>query len=64
MFLAFFNLDEPDLWAVLAEQYALGTGKSLSEALLFAEHWENMFYTETVLNVKNNFCTQHVLPIF
>ena len=40
------------------------TGKSLSEALLFAEHGENMLCTEIVLNVKNNFCTQHVLPMF
>ena len=46
MFLAFFNLDEPGLWAVWAEQYALGTGKSLSEALLFGEHGENMLCTE------------------
>ena len=38
------------------------TGKSLSEALLFAEHGENMFITKIVLNVRNNFCTQHVLP--
>ena len=37
--------------------FVLDTGKSLSEALLFAEHWENM-------NVGNNFCTQHVLPRF
>ena len=51
MFLAFFNLDEPDLWAVWAEQYALGTGKSLSEALLFGEHGENMLCTKIVLNV-------------
>ena len=36
--------------------------KSLSEALLFAEHGENMLCTKIVLNVKNNFCTQHVLP--
>ena len=35
------------------------TGKSLSEALLFAEHGENMLCTEIVLNVKNNFCIQH-----
>ena len=42
----------------------LGTGKSLSEALLFAEHWENMLCTKIVLNVRNNFCTQHVLPRF
>ena len=40
------------------------TGKSLSEALLFAEHGENMLCTKIVLNVRNNFCTQHVLPMF
>ena len=40
------------------------TGKSLSEALLFAEHGENMLCTEIVLNVKNNIYTQHVLPMF
>ena len=31
------------------------TGKSLPEALIFAEHRENMLYTEIVLNVKKNF---------
>jgi hypothetical protein len=36
------------------------TGKSLSEALLFAENGENMLCTKIVLNVRNNFCTQHV----
>ena len=40
------------------------TGKSLSEALLFAEHGENMLFTKIVLNVTNNFCAQHVLPRF
>ena len=40
------------------------TGKSLSKALLFAEHGENMLCTKSVLNVRNNFCTQHVLPRF
>ena len=40
------------------------TGKSLWEALLFAEHGENMMCTKIVLNVWNNFCTQHVLPRF
>ena len=40
------------------------TGKSLSEALLFAEHGENMLFTKIFLNVRNNFCTQHVLPRF
>ena len=33
-----------------------------SKALLFAEHGENMLCTKIVLNVRNNFCTQHVLP--
>ena len=42
----------------------VSTGKSLSEALLFAEHWESMLCTKIVLNVGNNFCTQHVLPRF
>ena len=29
-----------------------------------SEHGENMLCTEIVLNVKNNFCTHHVLPMF
>ena len=41
-----------------------GIGKSLSEALLFAEHGENMLCTNIVLNVGNNFCTQHIFPRF
>ena len=40
------------------------TGKSLSEPLLFEEHGEKMLCSEIVLNVKNNFCAQHVLPMF
>ena len=64
------------------------TGKSLSEALVFAstnpqyedrlfielnvqymkipssEHGENMLCTEIVFDIQNNFCTQHVLPMF
>ena len=32
----------------------------MSEALLFAEHGKNMLCTKVVLNVRNNFCTQHV----
>jgi len=36
----------------------------LYEALFFAEHGENMLCTKIVLNVRNNFCTQHVLPRF
>ena len=40
------------------------TGKSLSEALLFGEHGKNMLCTEIDLNVENNFCTQHVFPMF
>ena len=40
------------------------TVKSLSEALLHAEHGENMLCTKLVLNVRNIFCTQHVLSRF
>ena len=40
------------------------TGKSLSEALLFAEHGENMLCTKIDLNVRKNVCTQHDLPRF
>ena len=65
-----------------------GTGKSLSEVLIFAstnpqyddrlfielqvqihknpklEPGENMLCTEIVSDIQNNFCTQHVLPMF
>ena len=34
------------------------TSKSLSEALLLAEHGENMLCTKIVLNVRSIFCTQ------
>ena len=47
-----------------ANSIIIVTGKSLSEALLFAEHGENMLCTKIVLNVRNNLCTQHVLPRF
>jgi hypothetical protein len=50
--------------AILPLQKFLSTGKSLSEALLFAEHGENKLCTKIVLNVRNNFGTQHVLPRF
>ena len=36
----------------------------MSEALLFAEDWENVLCTKIILKVRNNFCTQHVLPRF
>ena len=50
-------------WIVLNNLYS--TGKSLSEALLSAEHGENMLCTKIVLNVRNNFCTYiHVHPRF
>ena len=39
-------------------------GKSLSEAFLFAVHGWKMLCTIIVLNARNNFCTQHVLPRF
>ena len=28
-----------------------------------SEHGENMLCTKNVLNVRNNFCTQHVFPV-
>ena len=28
------------------------------------EHGQNMLCTEIVFDIQNNFCTQHVLPIF
>ena len=40
------------------------TGKSLSKALLFAGYGENMLRIKIVLNVRNSFCSQHVLPRF
>ena len=51
---------------ILQKSYecATSTGKSLSEALLFAEHGENILCTKIALNVRNNFCTQNVLPRF
>ena len=66
----------------------IGTGKSLSEALIFEstnpkyddtlfieftssiyensklKPGENILYTKTVSDIQNNFCTQHVLPVF
>ena len=32
----------------------------MSEALIFAEHGENILCTKIVLNVRNNIYTQHV----
>ena len=40
------------------------TGRFLSEAPIFAEHGENMLCAKKFLNVRNNFCTQHILPGF
>ena len=51
--------DEFPTLAKKNEQIFCYKGKSLSEALLFAEHGENMLCTKIVLNVRNNFCTQH-----
>ena len=36
------------------------TGKSLSEALLFAEHGENMLRTEIVFDIQNTICSPQV----
>ena len=47
---------------VISAQRSTGTGKSLSEALLFAEYGENTMCTE--IDIQNNFCTQNFLPIF
>jgi hypothetical protein len=38
------------------------TGKSLSEALLFAEQGKNMLCTKIVMNVGNNFSTNMFSP--
>ena len=60
------NKGQSDLHITILASFKLKciTGKSLSEALLFAEHGENMVCTKIVLNVRNNFGTQHVLPRF
>ena len=67
----FFDANEAEAWMSEQGNYKIdnymiiiGTGKSLSEVLLFAEHGANMLCTKIVLNVRNNFCTQHVLPRF
>ena len=41
--------------SISVDETSVNTGKSLSEALLFAEHGENMLCTKIVLNVRNNF---------
>ena len=51
-------------YPLVCQLYIFSTGKSLSEALLFAEHGENMLCTKIVLKVGKKFCTQHVLPRF
>ena len=40
-----------------------GIGKSLSEALLFAEHGENMLCTKIDLNVTNIFQNNHLFQM-
>ena len=76
------------IWNGKTKNVNIVTGKSLSEAVIFAstnrqyddrlfielhvqymritssEHGENMLCTETVFDIQNNFCTQHVLPMF
>ena len=46
-------------WVLAGVEFSLVKGKSLSEALLFAEHGEKI-----ILNVRNSFWAQHVLPRF
>ena len=56
-----------ELWKIFTT-----TGKSLSEALIFASTYphsklrpgENMLCTEIASDIQNSFCTQHVLPMF
>ena len=50
---------------MLASDASLEKG-SLSSSCknVIIQHGENMFCTKIVLNVKKNFCTQHVLPSF
>ena len=80
---------ENSLLCVILRYTVYVTGKSLSEALIFASTnphtiWrqivhcittsihetsklkpgENMLCTEIVSDIQNNFCTQHVLPMF
>ena len=55
---------ETEIVEVAFKKSSTFTGKSLSETLLFAENGEDMLCTKNVLNVRNNFCTQHVLPRF
>ena len=42
---------------------SFSTGKSLSEALIFEEHGENMLCTEIVLHVKNYLISQFLSVI-
>ena len=59
------RLCQHSLFSWIEKKYVyICTGKSLSADLLFAEHGENMLCTKIVLKVRNNFCTQHVLPRF
>ena len=58
------QMSSAEMRQYFSQRNLLITGKSLSEALLFAEHGENMLCTKIVLNVRSNFCTQHVLPRF
>ena len=56
----------PQGWVAVSRNVSSdqSTGKSLSEALIFAENGENMLCTEIDFDIQNNFCTLHVLPIF
>ena len=45
-------------------EYIMLQKKGYTDSLLFAEHGENMLCTKIVLNVRNYFCTQHVLSRF
>ena len=58
-------------WKVKTDAFKSGLCQSkkvqvifCQKLFFFAEHGENMLCTKIVLNVRNNFCAQHVLPRF
>ena len=87
-----FKANHNHTWIKLVDEYqvmmhalcANATGKSLSEALIFASTYpqyddrlfieihenskiklgEIMLCTEILSDIQNNFCTQHILPMF
>ena len=56
-----FRSINPKILVFAMGQWQVTVQVNLCQKLFF---FENMLCTEIVLNVKNNFCTQHVLPMF